>query len=95
MKLITRSGIVPVSICGVRMLIPTRAASEACPHMLRLNLITAMIWNGIEKGAREDEIKNAIGVLTKKPAEDVDALWEGIVNGLVDRGFLLRVEDEA
>ena len=94
MKLITRPGIVPVTICGVRLLIPTRAASEECPHMLRLNLLTTMIWNGLEKGKSPEEIRQALQILTKKPDQDVDALWERTVGGLLDKGFLIRVEDD-
>jgi hypothetical protein len=94
MKLVTRPGIVHVSICGVRLLIPTRAASEQCPHMLRLNLLTTMIWNGLDKGKSPEEIKNAIRILTKRPEQDVDNLWVRTVNSLLEKGFLIRVEDD-
>lgn len=95
MTLVIRPGIVQVSICGVRLLIPTRAASEQCPHMLRLNLLTTMIWNGMDKGKSPEEIKKAIRILTNKPEQDVDALWERTVNRLLEEGFLIRdVDDE-
>lgn len=94
MKLVARPGIVPVTICGVRFLIPTRAASEECPHIQKLSLITALIWSCYEKNMPEQNIREAIGVLTKRDDPEVDELWKRAVEGFVEKGFLIRVEDD-
>lgn len=94
MRLSARPGIVFTKICGVRLLIPTRAASESCPHIFQLNLISAIIWGSIEKNLPVDEAKKAIGTLTKKTEEEVDALWDSTVKVFLERGYLVPAEDD-
>ena len=94
MRLITRPGIVFATICGVRLLIPTRAASESCPNIFQLNLISAIIWGSIEKNLPVDEAKKAIKALTKKTEEEVDALWDSTVQAFLERGYLIPAEDD-
>ena len=94
MRYKTRPGVVLTKICGSLLLIPTRAASEACPHILRLSFISAICWEMIGNGKPIDDIYRVYAILSKKPPEDVHSVVDGILGDLSARGYLITVEDE-
>lgn len=94
MMIKTKPGVVSVKICGVRLLIPTREASESGSKPLQLNLITGGVWDCYDKGRSVSEVKKALGILIKKPEQEIDAIWDRIVNGLIENGCLITEEEE-
>ena len=88
-----RPGIVKTNICGVSYLIPTRKASEACPNVLKLSLISTVAWEAVAK-QREADIYHIYGLLTKKPITEVHEIIDKLLHDLCDQGFLIEAEDE-
>lgn len=90
MKYQCRKGIVRVQICGEYYLIPTREASEICPTITRLPLLSAAIWEEVEKGNNTDKLRFAFQTLTHKPEEEIQARIDGILEDLFQRGYLVE-----
>ncbi len=95
MKYKYRPGIVRVHICGECMLIPTREASETCPEIIRLPLLSAAVLEEIEKGRDLSIISNSFQKLTRRPASDIDSRIQNILEALCEKGYLIRTEDDA
>ena len=93
MRYIQRPGIVKTEICGVSYLIPTRIASEECPRVLKLSLITAIAWEAVGKN-KEQDIYKVYGILSKKSEEEVQEKVEELLRGLSEKGFLIEAEDD-
>lgn len=85
-----RPGIVLTRICGQWILIPTREASEKCPHIIKLILPSAIIWGMIEKRKSEDEMVRALSILTHKDEEAARELVETIMDSLFEKGLLIE-----
>ena len=88
-----RPGIVKAKICGSQYLIPTRKASEECPQILRLSLLTIASWELIENH-REQDIYRVYEILTKKPEDEVRKTVDQMLSDLCAKGFLIEAEDE-
>lgn len=95
MRYKVRPGIVRAQICGVYLLIPDRAASEACPYIRRINLLLSAAVEVIEKGQPIEKIYTIYRILTKRPEEEIRQKVDRQLADLCDKGFLIRVEDEA
>ncbi len=89
-----RQGIVRVRICGEHLLIPTREASEQCPEIIRLPLLSAAVLEEIEKGRDLSIISGMFQKLTGKTADDIDNRIEATLEDLCDRGYLMQVGDD-
>lgn len=89
-----RPGIVKVRICGENLLVPTREASEACPRVIRLNLMAAALWTELEKGNGADKICRFFEILSKKPKEEVEEQIEKVLRDLYENGYLINAGDE-
>lgn len=94
MKYKPRPGIVMVRICGENLLVPTREASEACPHVILLPLMAAALWEELEKGRDAERLSLVFQKLSKKPKEEVDRRIEALLVDLKEKGYVLKVEDE-
>lgn len=80
-------------ICGVRLLIPTIEAFDACPNVFRLTLPAAMAWGLLKQDKPLDDIRKVFSILTKKPEADVCVMVENLLSSFVDAGVLI-MEDE-
>ena len=89
----TQPGVVLTTICGSRFLMPTRAASEHFPRVIRLSFLTAICWSIIYNGHGTAGVYEAMGILTKKPREDVEAMTDRILGELYDVGALVAAEE--
>lgn len=89
-----RPGITRTNICGVQVLVPTRKASEACPSLMRLNLISSIVWETIEKDLPMEKAKQACKILLRKPDNEVDARVQKILDHFYEKGFLIREEGQ-
>lgn len=88
-----RPGITRVRICGQYLLVPTRDASEYCPEIIRLPLLSAAVLEEIEKGRDLSIISGSFQKLTGRPASDIDGRISSLLEDLCDRGYLMRDED--
>ena len=95
MKYQYRPGIVRVQICGEYLLVPTREASEACPEIIRLPLLSAAVLEEVEKGRDLSIISGSFQKLTRRSASDIDSRIHVILENLCEKGYLIRVEDGA
>lgn len=95
MKYKPRPGIVMTTICDVRILVPSRLASDACKKTFYLPTLWAMTWSMLETGRSLEQIKNVHRILTKQPDDVIEARLDDFLQRLVQDGFLLEVEDDA
>jgi hypothetical protein len=91
-----RPGIVKTEICGVRLLVPTRQASEACPGVLRLSMMTDFAWtllcNTEDPGEAVEKIRKVVALLSKAPDDVVIERVDRLLSGLCEKGFLIETE---
>lgn len=90
----TRPGIVMTNICGVLLLIPTRKAAESCTGMLKLSLLSSIMWETIEKSMPMEKAFQAFQILTKRSDDEVRAKMREVQESLCEKGFLIEVPDE-
>ncbi len=95
MRYKVRPGVVRAQICGAYLLIPDREASEACPYVQRINLLLSAAVEVLEKGQPMENIYTMYRILTKRPEEEIRQKVDRQLADLCDKGFLIRVEDEA
>lgn len=94
MKYKVRPGIVRADICGAHLLIPNREASEACPHVMSISLLTAGLWEGLSKSNSTENIYKLYKILLNKPDEEIRQIVDKQLLKLYEKGFLLQAEDE-
>ena len=95
MKYKCRPGIVLSHICGVRLLIPTRAASAFCPYPVQVSFIGAVCWEAIQRGNDPNTMYKAYQILSKKSDAEVHKKIDSLLAQLCEKGFLMAVEDDA
>ncbi len=88
-----RPGIVRVKICGEYLLTPTRAASEACPKVLRLSIMKAALWEELEKGHDGSVVVRAFHALSRKPEEEIRKKVDQALTELYEGGFIIRADE--
>lgn len=88
-----RPGIVLTNICDVPLLIPTRAASESCPHIMRLSLLSTIVWKTIAEDMPMEDAVRAFQILLKASEEEVKARIQKIADELYAKGFLIEIPD--
>lgn len=94
MRYVCREGIVLTKIAGEWLLIPTRKASESCPHIMRLALPCAMMWGCLEKGGSMGDVYRIFRVLTKKEDKEVRQLVDRLMSELIEKGYLIASDPE-
>ena len=90
----TRPGIVRLRICGAYLLAPTRAASEECPHVMRISFLGALIWKLLEKEHDTRGMCALYSAFTRKPDKEVERDVADFLGTLCKNGFLIEVPDE-
>ena len=93
MKYTCRPGVVMEKICGVRLLIPTLKAYEACPRVIRLTLPAAMAWELLRLNKPIEDVYKILAILLKKPNDEVERIASKLFSSLVDAGALIVQEE--
>lgn len=88
-----REGIVKTKICGATLLVPTRRASEKCPHIATLTMLEDMFWHLLCGGKTVEEICAFYSGVTFKPIEEARPVVEGFFGRLCEKGFIVPVEE--
>ena len=88
-----RPGIVCVNICGENMLVPTRAASETVPNVMRLSLIKAALWEEIEKGRDGTVVVKFFKALTRKPEGELQERVDKALEEMYEKGYLILADE--
>lgn len=86
-----RQGIVFTKICGQYLLIPNRKASETCPHIKPLSIISAAMIENIQKGYPMEKIYQIYEVLSRKTKEESCKRIDQLAEELCKHGFLEKV----
>ncbi len=88
-----RKGIVKTQICGVQMLLCTRAAAGDGPPVRHLNLLESFCVEACVKQMPEENLEKAFQILTKKEDAEIKQMISDICGKLVEETWL--VENEA
>ena len=94
MRYAARPGIICTKICNTQLLVLTRKASETCPHIMRLNLLSAILWETIEKDKPMEQAFRAFQILLKKPDDEIEERMEQILEQFLRNGFIIAQETE-
>ena len=94
MKYRPREGVVLINLCGTFLLVPTRAASEACPGILTIPVIEVIVWRWMEKGKEYAEILDVLAKFAMKKPEEMQGYLDKILNKLYEKGFLVAAEED-
>ena len=89
-----RPGIVPAKICGLHVLIPTRAAYDHCKSIIRLPKLWAITYDMITKEEPEENMIRLHKILTKKPEEEIKRRIDHFCEELAKNGFLIKDSGE-
>ena len=84
-----RPGIVCAQLCGMNVLIPSRAANAHCTTILPLSLIGSIIWTGIEKDYPIEKVLEVYHIFSKKPDEELIEKIDEYCQKLADKGFAI------
>lgn len=94
MDYLPRPGIVCVRLCGKRVLVPSRMASDACQTVLPLNMSGFMIWNAIVQDDSMEKLQNLYGVFSSLEPEAQLSKIQEFCQKLLKLGFILPKEQE-
>lgn len=94
MKYKQRPGIVLTEICGEQFLIPTRAASEFCPYLVKANLFVTIIWGMVGNDQPVEKIYDAFQMLSRKPEDVVQKFVDRLLASLCKKGILVTPGEE-
>ena len=89
-----RDGVARVSVCGAMLLVPSRAASEYCPGILRVNFTQRVIWMTLERGQDLAYAASALAKFSFKTVEEIQPKVDEALEKLVSYGFLIAEEDD-
>lgn len=90
MDYLPRPGIVCVRLCGKRVLVPSRMASDACQAVLPLNMSGFMIWSAIEKDEPLETLLELYGAFSRLDPEAQKTRIGEFCQRLLDLGFVTR-----
>lgn len=94
MRYVTRPGVVLTKICGTRLLVPDRQASEFCPYVIRLTLLWASTWEALQKGNSLEKICKAHSILTHVSEEEAKIKLDVFLAKMTEKGFLIQEEEQ-
>ena len=90
MEYLPRPGIVCVRLCGKRVLVPSRLASDACKTVLPLNMPGYLIWTAIEKDEPLETLLELYGAFSRLTPEAQRTRIEDFCQRLLELGFVIR-----
>ena len=94
MKYRAREGVVLTKLCGMNVLIPTRAVFPYCHSIQQLPLLWAVTFEGLAKGKSLEETIRVHEILTRKSREEILQRLETFYEDLVEKGFAIRCQEE-
>ena len=86
----TRPGIELLNICGVHLLVGTRATWDVCPHVRQLPKAVAFAWSFLAKGSKPSVIAEALGFFTHTPKHIAEESIAKLIEKLVAEGYLIE-----
>ena len=95
MDYIPRPGIVCVPLCGRRVLVPTRQASEYCSSVFTLTGLRLMVWTAIEHDYPMEQLLDLYGIFTKLDQAEKIRKIEDCCQKLLELGFIMRKPEAA
>ena len=90
-----RPGIVLTKLCGMRVLIPSRAASAYCATIRPLPFLWAAVWELLGQEDADEKIMKVYRILTKKTDREIREELDRLCKSLCEQGFLLEKTDAA
>lgn len=94
MKYKIRPGVVFTEVCGSKLLVPDRRASEACPYIIRVPKLWAAHLQALSNGTPVEKIYRNHSIITKKSIEESREIVDQILAELANKGFIIPLEDE-
>ncbi len=88
-----RPGVALISLCGTKVLVPTRQISEVCTRIRPLSFVGLVIWRGLENGYSVERLSKACSMFFRESEEEAAAYIEKTIRMLCDDGFLIEVPD--
>lgn len=89
MEYTPRPGIVCLSLCGMKVLTPSRVASRDCKSILPLNFFGAIVWNAIEKDEPVEKVLELSRIFSKKTDPELLDRIQDYCEMLREQGFVL------
>ena len=81
-------GIVHTKLCGLDVLIPTRAAFDSCQQIVSLPPLWAAAWDSLSTGNPLDNLIKAMMILTKKSDGEIRPIFEGFCRDMAAKGLM-------
>lgn len=94
MRYQARPGVVLTKLCGLRVLIPSRAASAYCSTIRPLPLLHAAVWELLGQDDADEKIMKLYRILTKKPDSEIREELNKLYKSLYEQGFLVETEEQ-
>ena len=92
MRYVPRPGVVLTKVCGASLLVPTREASEACPHIVRLPGLLALEWKALADGKKLEDLYRAHEIFKHISHEEAVKQLDAAMATLCEKGFLIAEE---
>ena len=92
-----RPGVVMIRVCGVFLLVPTRAASQACPNVRQITPGAGIIWTLFQDNEPDEAAKRFLDFqqkMSKKPIEVLRDKLERFCEGLYEGGYMVRTDED-
>lgn len=89
MEYTPRPGIVCLSLCGMKVLAPSRTASRDCEAILPLNLFGSIVWNAIEKDDPIEKVLELSRIFSGKSDRELMTRTRDFCEMLREKGFIL------
>ena len=86
----TRPGIELLHICGVHMLVGTRATWDVCPHVTQLPKGAAMSWSLLAKGHSPKAVAGTLAFFSHQPLAKAEESLAQFIEKMVEKGYLIE-----
>ena len=88
-----REGVVLVTVCGVKLLIPDRKALKYCQNGIRLSFIGLLVWNTVSQGRDMQYAIKILSEISRKQPDQCEEMIMKELDKLVQAGFIVNVEN--
>lgn len=93
MKYKTNPAVVKTKICGMDLLIPTRAAFPGCRAVHYLPWFWSQAWDALEKGLPVENLIKGYQLISRKPEELARSEFRDFLETLCAEGHLIVVDE--
>lgn len=84
-----RDGVVLISVCGAKLLIPDRNASKYCKNGKRLSFLSLLVWTTIKENRDIDYPVSLLMELTHKSSDKCQSLVQKQIEQFLEGGFIV------